>query len=171
MQPTTGGVHHLVLVCKDLKATHEFYTGVLGMKLDCAIDVPPFPADQAMHLFYDMGGGNQMAFFWFRDAPEPLPEQAHPASVAQVSAHGSMHHVAFQVGSEKELAKFREHIKSQGVKVTPIIDHDFCRSIYFTDPDGAQLEISYWVRALDKRDISDAVLERAGIKVSEPAKV
>jgi catechol 2,3-dioxygenase-like lactoylglutathione lyase family enzyme len=164
MKLNTGGVHHLALVCKDMRATHEFYTNVMKMPLTCAINVPPYPDEDAMHLFYDMGGGNQLAFFWFREAPEAVVGQAHPANVAAVNAHGSMHHIAFSVETEDEVLAWREHLKSMDVKVTPMIDHEFCKSIYFADPDGMQLEISYWVRVLDKRDISDDVLERAGIK-------
>ena len=171
MNLATGGVHHLALVCKDMKATHDFYTNVMKMRLTCAIHVPPFAEDEAMHLFYDMGGGNQLAFFWFKDAPDPVVGQAHPQSPAHVNANGSMHHLAFGVDSEDDLLEWREHIKAQGTKVTPMIDHDFCKSIYFTDPDGMQLEISYWVRVLDRRDISDRVLEQAGIRVGEPAAV
>jgi catechol 2,3-dioxygenase-like lactoylglutathione lyase family enzyme len=164
MALTTGGVHHLALVCKDMRATHDFYTNVMKMQLTCAIHVPPYPEEDAMHLFYDMGGGNQLAFFWFKDAPEAVVGQAHPANVAATNAHGSMHHIAFTAASEDEVLAWREHLKASGVKVTRMIDHDFCKSIYFADPDGMQLEISYWVRALDRRDISDNVLERAGIK-------
>jgi catechol 2,3-dioxygenase-like lactoylglutathione lyase family enzyme len=171
MQLNTGGVHHLALVCKDMKATHEFYTDVLGMKLTCAIHVPPFAEEDAMHLFYDMGGGNQLAFFWFKDAPDGETGQAHPASPAHVNAAGSMHHLAFGVESEDELMAWRESLKAKGVRVTPMIDHDFCKSIYFVDPDGMQLEISYWVRVLDRRDISDKVLAQAGIRIAEPAAV
>jgi catechol 2,3-dioxygenase-like lactoylglutathione lyase family enzyme len=164
-----GGVHHMVLVCKDLKTTHEFYTNVMKMRLTAAIHVPPMPEEEAIHLFYDMGGGNQLAFFWFRDAPAALAEQAHPANVAAVSAHGSMHHVAFRVDDEEAVLNWREHLKASGVKVTPMIDHEFCKSIYFEDPDGVQLEISYWVRVLDERDISDRVLAQAGIRLEAPA--
>jgi catechol 2,3-dioxygenase-like lactoylglutathione lyase family enzyme len=164
----TGGVHHLALVCKDMRATHEFYTKVMGMELTCAIHVPPFAEEDAMHLFYDMGGGNQLAFFWFKDAPEGVTGQAHPQSPAHVNAAGSMHHLAFGAESEEELTEWRERLKSHGVKVTPVIDHDFCRSIYFVDPDGLQLEISYWTRVLNRRDISDKVLRQAGIAVGEP---
>jgi catechol 2,3-dioxygenase-like lactoylglutathione lyase family enzyme len=167
MKLNTGGVHHLALVCKDMRATHEFYTSVMKMPLTCAINVPPYADEDAMHLFYDMGGGNQLAFFWFREAPEAIIGQAHPANVAAVNAHGSMHHIAFSVETEDEVLAWREHLKSMNVKVTPMIDHEFCKSIYFADPDGMQLEISYWVRALDQRDISDDVLERAGIKKGE----
>ncbi|HEY4668903.1 MAG TPA: VOC family protein [Tepidiformaceae bacterium] len=163
-----GGVHHLALVSRDLKATHEFYTNTMNMRLTCAIHVPPFPEDEAMHLFYDMGGGNQLAFFWFKNAPEPVVQQAHPASPADVSATGSMHHLAFSVDTEDEILAFRDHLKSKGVKVTPLIDHEFCKSIYFKDPDGMQLEVSYWVRALDRRDIGEAVLAQAGIAIEAP---
>jgi catechol 2,3-dioxygenase-like lactoylglutathione lyase family enzyme len=171
MDLNTGGVHHLALVSKDMKATHEFYTDVMKMRLTCAIHVPPFPEDEAMHLFYDMGGGNQLAFFWFKDAPEPTVGQAHPASPAHVNAAGSMHHLAFSVDSEDELMAWRDHLKANAVRVTPAIDHGFCRSIYFVDPDGMQLEISYWVRVLDRRDISEKVLAQAGIKLAEPVMV
>lgn len=169
MNLTTRGVHHLVFVSNDLKASHDFYTNVMKMRLTAAIHVPPLPEEDAMHLFYDMGGGNQLAFFWFREAPAALPEQAHPASAAHVSAHGSMHHVAFEVDAEDDVLAWREHLKAQNVKVTPMIDHGFCKSIYLQDPDGVQLEISHWVRVLDQRDISDAVLAQAGIALTEPA--
>jgi len=169
MNLNVGGVHHLALVCKDMKATHDFYTRVMKMELTCAITVPPFAEDEAMHLFYNMGGGNQLAFFWFRDAPEPVVGQAHPKDFTKVNASGAMHHLAFSADSEAEVLAWRDHLKSQSVPVTPMIDHGFCKSIYFTDPDGMQLEISYWVRVLDRRDISDDVLRRAGIQIGEPA--
>ncbi len=171
MKLNTGGVHHLALVCKDMKATHDFYTGIMKMPLTCAIHVPPFPETDAMHLFYDMGGGNQLAFFWFKDAPDPVIGQAHPANVAAVNANGSMHHLAFSVDTEAEVLAWREDLIGKGLKVTPLIDHVFCKSIYFADPDGMHLEISYWVRTLDKRDISDKVLEQAGISVGAPIAV
>jgi catechol 2,3-dioxygenase-like lactoylglutathione lyase family enzyme len=171
VQLTTGGVHHLALVAKDLKATHDFYTNVMGMKLTCAIHVPPFPETDAMHVFYDMGGGNQLAFFWFKDAPDPVVGQAQPKSPAHVNANGSMHHLAFGVDTEEDLLTFRGHLKEHGVKVTPMIDHEFCKSIYFQDPDGMQLEISYWVRTLDHRDIQPNVLRQIGLEIEQAVEV
>ena len=169
MQLKTGGVHHMALVCKDVAATHDFYTKVMKMRLTAAISVPPIPEDEAMHVFYDMGGGNQLAFFWFKHAEETIVGQARPQNFTTVSAHGSMHHLAFGVDTEDDVLAWREHIKSSGVSVTPMIDHGFCKSIYFPDPDGIQLEITYWVRALNDTDIQDNVLRRAGIRLEEPA--
>jgi catechol 2,3-dioxygenase-like lactoylglutathione lyase family enzyme len=169
MKLNVGGVHHLALVCKDMKATHDFYTDVMKMELTCAIHVPPYAEEEAMHLFYDMGNGNQLAFFWFRDAPAPVVGQAQPASPAHVNAAGSMHHLAFSVDNEAELSAWRDHLKGQSIKVTPAIDHGFCKSIYFVDPDGLQLEISYWTRVLNRADISEKVLAQVGIKRAQAA--
>ncbi len=69
----------------------------------------------------------------------------------------------------RRLAATRSPLKSHGVRVTPAIDHGFCKSIYFVDPDGMQLELSYWVRVLEQRDISERVLAQAGIRLAEPA--
>ena len=34
------GVNHLALVCKDMKRTVDFYSGILGMPLTKTIDLP-----------------------------------------------------------------------------------------------------------------------------------
>ena len=88
---------------------------------------------------------------------------------ATINAAGSMHHLAFSVDNEAELMEWRDHLKAKAIKVTPAIDHGFCKSIYFADPDGMQLEISYWVRVLNQRDISEKVLAQVGIKLAQPA--
>ena len=73
-----GGVNHLALVCSDMKRTVEFYTQVLGMRLIKTIDLP---AGSGQHFFFDMGGGNALAFFWFPDAPEAVPGISAPVTV------------------------------------------------------------------------------------------
>jgi len=55
----THGIHHLALVCKDMNRTVKFYTEVLGMTLTARLSLP----GGAKHFFFDMGGGNQLAFF------------------------------------------------------------------------------------------------------------
>ena len=37
-------------------------------------------------------------------------------------------------------------MQSCGWEVTDIVDHEFVRSVYFTDPNGIALEASWWVR-------------------------
>ena len=69
------GVHHLALVCKDMAKTVEFYRDILGMPLIKTLDLPD---GTSQHFFFDMGGGNSLAFFWFADAPEAAPPWAMP---------------------------------------------------------------------------------------------
>ena len=119
-----GGVNHLALVCSDMKRTVEFYTEVLGMRLIKTLDLPN---GQGQHFFFDMGGGNALAFFWFPDAPDAVPGVSAPVTVPGIgewtSAVGSMNHVAFNVPEERFL-EYRAKLKAKGVRVSPIMDHD-----------------------------------------------
>jgi len=65
-----GGINHLALVCSDMERTVDFYTNVLGMPLIKTIELP---AGMGQHFFFDCGGGDALAFFWFPDAPPPAP--------------------------------------------------------------------------------------------------
>ena len=58
----TGGVDHLALISSDLDKTIRFYTEVVGMRLTqfSNRDEPT-----STHIFFDMGGGNSLAFFDF----------------------------------------------------------------------------------------------------------
>ncbi|MFB4305338.1 VOC family protein [Actinomadura sp. GTD37] len=165
-----GGINHLALVCSDMKRTIDFYSGVLGMPLIKTLDLP---GDMGQHFFFDCGGGDSVAFFWFPDAPDPVPGVSAPAGRPEqgelVSAVGSMNHVAFHVPPEK-FEEYRKRLKEKGVTVSPILNHDdspatvaaklhpgvFVRSFYFQDPDGILLEFACWTREFDESDVSHA---------------
>src|SRR6266436_7982470 len=90
LQPVyTGGVDHLALISSDLEATIHFYTEVLGMRLTRIVQNRDEPT--STHIFLDMGGGNQLAFF---DFPEKGPART-------VRGVGSMHHVALKAQPEQ----------------------------------------------------------------------
>lgn len=158
------GINHLALVCKDMARTVDFYTNVLGMPLTKTIDLPN---GMGQHFFFDIGNGDALAFFWFPNAPAATPGVAAalnlPTQGPITSGHGSMNHVAFNVPEEK-FDEYVEKLKSRGIKVTPVMNHDdspmqvaidhispttFVRSVYFYDPDGICLEFASWTRALD----------------------
>ena len=69
------GINHLALVCSDMARTVAFYSGVLGMRLIKTIELP---AGMGQHFFFDCGGGDALAFFWFPGAPGPAPGIAAP---------------------------------------------------------------------------------------------
>ena len=156
------GINHLALVCRDMERTVDFYTNVLGMPLVKTIELP---ADMGQHFFFDCGGGDCLAFFWFPNAPDGVPGVSAPAARPDqgdlTSAIGSMNHVAFDVAPEK-IEEYRERLLAAGIDCTEIANHDdsewgisddmhsgvYVRSIYFQDPDGILLEFACWMRKL-----------------------
>jgi catechol 2,3-dioxygenase-like lactoylglutathione lyase family enzyme len=163
-----GGINHLALVCRDMARTVEFYRDVLGLPLVKTIELP---AGMGQHFFFDCGGGDCLAFFWFPDAPDPVPgvsaPRGRPDQAELTSAIGSMNHVAFTVPADK-IEGYRDRLLAAGVDCTEVANHDdseagiskqmhpgvFVRSIYFQDPDGILLEFAAWTRELTATDVA-----------------
>lgn len=163
------GINHLALVCEDMGRTVDFYEGVLGMPLTKTIELP----GGGQHFFFDCGGGDSLAFFWFPDAPPRAPGIASPASRVDrgdfVTAHGSMNHVAFDVPVDR-IDDYVDRLRAAGVDCTDVANHDdsefgiaaeqhdgvFVRSVYFMDPDGILLEFAAWQRPLTADDVRHA---------------
>ena len=55
---------------------------------------------------------------------------------------GTVHHVAFRAQDETEQLTWREAILSLGFDVTPVLDRQYFRSIYFREPGGVLFEIA-----------------------------
>lgn len=127
------GLNHLALVTSDMDRAVRFYSQTLGMKLVRAQRNDDDP--NSRHYFFDMGGGNLLAFFDFAGA-----------------RGGYMHHVAFQVDSVEELERLRQELLGKGVGVSSVVDHDFIKSVYLRDPDGILLEFSAYTRPLSEAD-------------------
>ncbi len=162
----TTGINHLALVCRDMEETVAFYAGVLGMPLYKTVALP----DGGQHFFFDCGGGDSVAFFWWPDAPAAAPGIASVKQFPEEprSAIGSMNHVAFNVPEDK-LDEYRQRLVDAGVKVLPnmVVNHDdspmgvsaenhegvFFRSVYFTDPNGIMLELAATTRAFGPGDV------------------
>jgi len=163
------GINHLALVSSDMERTVRFYEGVLGMPLVKTIEL----IGGGQHFFFDCGGGDCLAFFWFPDAPPAAPgvasAGARPDRGDLTSAHGSMNHVAFDVPVD-EIDGYVAALREAGVDCTEVANHDdselgiseevhpgvFVRSIYFQDPDGILLELAAWTRALTDDDVAHA---------------
>jgi catechol 2,3-dioxygenase-like lactoylglutathione lyase family enzyme len=137
------------------------------------------------HFFFDMGGGNELAFFWFRGAQPAAPGVASAGALTGkgniASAHGSMNHVAFDVPPE-EIDAYRALLVARGVDCTPVVNHDdvitgedartasaasdktWLRSFYFFDPDGIMLEFCATLRTGSPS--VDSPVDARGIKAN-----
>ena len=127
-QVRTAGVDHLALICSELERTISFYTEVLGMRLTRIVQNRDEPT--STHIFFDMGGGNQLAFF---DSPEKGPAPT-------IRGVGSMHHVALKTEPQQMRAVFgrleQRHIL-YSMHGTPDVG-----SIYVRDPDNILIELT-----------------------------
>ena len=64
----------------------------------------------------------------------------------------AFYHFAFEVESHEALEAKRAELIAKGVKVTPVVDHEWMKSIYFKDPNGLLLEYAWTSRELDPDD-------------------
>jgi len=133
------GIHHLGLATHDMEATLEFYEGVLGFPAVVCEMIRPATGGAVRHAFFDAGAGELVAFMECHDVGGVAPD--FDASINRGLGTGSgVYHFAFKVDDEAELEARREYLESRGVRVRGPVDHGWCRSIYFRDPNFLQLE-------------------------------
>ncbi len=123
-ESSARGVHHLALLSSDVEATIDFYQGILEFPLTELFENRDY--EGSTHFFFDIGNGNQLAFFDFPDLDlGPYAEVL-----------GSMHHLAISVTAEQQ-ARLRSRLEDAGVDI--VFEHE--TSIYFNGPDGERLEL------------------------------
>lgn len=143
MAINTKGVHHMAFLSRDMDETVRFYTEVMNFPVVVTLQLPdpdPFPGavpgdlGGAKHYFFDIGNGDRLAFFW-------CPKDELAPNFAKI---GAGNHIAFALETVGELDAAKRHLIAKGVEIKSEIDHTFCRSIYFEDPNGITLELSVY---------------------------
>jgi catechol 2,3-dioxygenase-like lactoylglutathione lyase family enzyme len=116
------GLDHVAIAASDVERSQRFYADVLGFeRAHSEWDVPVVMA----------ANGTGVAIF-HRDL--------HAADGDPGDPDVRILHIAFRVNSEG-LARAREELAERGMEVR-FSDHGISHSIYFTDPDGHQLELT-----------------------------
>jgi catechol 2,3-dioxygenase-like lactoylglutathione lyase family enzyme len=144
--------NHVAFPTADTASTCRFYTEVLGMRLAGAVRPDRSGTTEkttpTIHTFFATESGECIAFFeipGFR--PEPNRDGAPVFT----------RHVAFGVDSEEKMLAWRRRLKAAGVDVSRVVDHDgLWKSIYFPDPNGLLLEITFQTRPLGEVDAEEA---------------
>ena len=155
------GVHHLAFATKDLAANHRFYTEAMGFEL-VKVEVAPMGKGWAKHLFYSTGSArDQLVAFWDLHDPS-LGEWSADISRGQGLPVG-VNHLAFSADGMDDLGRRRERWLASGRDVMEI-DHDWCHSIYTTDPNGILVEFCTLTR-----DFTAADREEAAALLRDPA--
>lgn len=152
--------HHVAYRCRDAEQTRWFYEDVLGFPMVAALALDEIPGlnepTPYLHLFFQMGNGDMVAFF-------DEPRGAEPAQFER--AHSFDRHLAFEAGSEEELLAWQARINAKGVSCLGPVDHGFVKSVYMYDPNGLQVEIT--ARTADYDRIMDEELRSARSNLAE----
>jgi len=139
--------HHLALAVRDMPAVHAFYSHAMGFDL-VHVEVNQTPeGGWAKHFFYDVGGGEMMAFWELHEGP--FPTDFETSISGAVGLPPWTNHIAFQARDLMEIKSFRERWLTNGYDVVEI-DHHWCVSIYTTDPNGTLVEFCVTTAPFDE---------------------
>lgn len=133
------GMHHLGLATHDMEATLDFYENTLGLSVKVCDLLKPEAGGAIRHAFMDLGGGEMIAFMECNDVPG-IAKDFDPGINRGLGIKGGVIHFAFKAASEDDLVERQTELRDKGVDVTEVVDHGWCKSIYFRDPNHLQLE-------------------------------
>ncbi len=117
---------HVNLYVRDADKARDWYEKVLGL-----------------HTYHHRPG---VAAFMSADldqSHEVALMQLGPEAPLQPRGQVGLNHLAWMVDSLAALAVSYQRLKDHGVKIEAIADHGISLGIYFRDPDGNGLEVSY----------------------------
>jgi len=130
MEPLFLGLRHVALNVRDVQKSIEFYSKVLGMKLEWMPD-----EDNA----YLTSGQDNLAL-------HRLPPGVEPGKIQTI------HHIGFVVRRPEDVDQWAEQIRRHGLSLVqePKTHRDGARSFYFHDPDGLLIQLIYHPPISDK---------------------
>jgi len=117
------GLRHVALNVRSVARSLEFYSTVLGMKLEWM----PDPENA-----YLTSGHDNLALHQLPQGSEPGPVQ-------------TVHHIGFVVARPEQVDEWEQHVRSHGIVLAaePKTHRDGARSFYFHDPDGLLIQLIY----------------------------
>jgi len=118
-------IGHVVIKVRDLERSRKFYTEVMGLKL--MMELP-----QIKMAFFASNG---------RDHHEIACIEVGKDAAAPRQNEIGLLHIAFRLPGEDHLRAAYKVLKENQVPVAFTVDHGITKSIYFSDPDGNQLEV------------------------------
>lgn len=127
------GMHHITAIGSDIERTHAFFGEVLGMrrvKMTSNFDDPG-----SAHWYWGAGDGRPGTLITYFER-----DRRREAS-ARMGA-GQTHHFALAVPDEAAQLEWRERLVRAGLRVSPVMDRVYFRSIYTNDPDGHIVELA-----------------------------
>jgi catechol 2,3-dioxygenase-like lactoylglutathione lyase family enzyme len=132
------GLHHVAYACKDVEATRHFYEDLLRFPL-VHTEVTRIPDTESFfrHLFFDMGDGTCIAFFEMHQMGEQDGWRSDISTGNGLPVW--VNHIAFAADSERQ-EEARAALAAANVHPIMDVDHGWCHSQYYLDPNGIMVE-------------------------------
>ena len=129
--------HHVAYACRDTEETRRFYEELMGFPLRHT-EVAGFDNGGSMrHLFFDTGDGSCIAFFHLDNAGESEGWRSDISTGNGLPVW--VNHLAFTATAELQ-EEVRARMDAADVKPLMEIDHGWCHSLYYLDPNGIMVE-------------------------------
>lgn len=127
------GLHHITAIGGDINRTQAFFGDLLGMrrvKMTSNFDDPA-----SAHWYWGVGDGRPgtLITYFERD-----PKRTRRAQLGV----GQTHHFALAVPDDVTQLEWREKLVQAGLRVSPVLDRVYFKSIYTNDPDGHIVELA-----------------------------
>jgi glyoxalase family protein len=127
------GMHHITAISSDIKRTHAFLGDLLGLrrvKMTSNFDDP-----NSAHWYWGVADGRPGTLITYFEHKPPRVARMRMGA-------GQTHHYAFAVQDEESQLEWREKLVEAGLRVTPVLDRIYFKSIYMNDPDGHIVELA-----------------------------
>jgi glyoxylase I family protein len=140
---------HSAVRVADIRKTRAFYEDLLGLPLTSSQIADFDPGTNAesnyIHCFFEVADGSMIAFFQF--------EEGYHGDMAEHTDDAFERHIAFRTDNIEYVDELYERAKAAGVECFTV-DHDWCYSVYMTDPDSEVVEVTF------HRPSADVVLDQ-----------
>jgi catechol 2,3-dioxygenase-like lactoylglutathione lyase family enzyme len=133
-RPKTIGFNHVATMTANLERYLAFYRDIFGARV---LHIMEAEGDHPRMAIVDMGGGGALNVF-------EVPMESIIGDRGKMGGRGPIDHYALAVGSEDELLEIRDRLVAVGASPGEVTQFgQGLRSVFFRDPDGAELEVAY----------------------------
>ena len=135
------GLHHVAYATRDIAATVHFYESLMGFPLihsEGDRRTSDAGEHRIEHFFFDIGDGESIAFFVLDNIGE------QPGWTTDISTSVGLpewvNHCAFRA-TEAQQHDVKGRMDAAGIKPHMEIDHGWCQSVYYLDPNQILVEL------------------------------
>jgi len=127
------GMHHITAIGSDIKRTQAFFGDLLGMRR--VKMTSNFDDSNSAHWYWGVGDGHPGTLITYFERDRTRERRMRMGT-------GQTHHFALAVPDEETQLSWREKLVKAGLRVTPVLDRVYFKSIYTNDPDGHIVELA-----------------------------